>query len=73
MRSLLGAGWVSAGIGLFILIGLMNSVPLWLRIALAVLFVIGAVLVETWYGLFFRAKWRAIRAGYAPDALDTGR
>lgn len=63
---LLGAGWISGGIGLYILFDLMRSaVPPHVRVVVAVVLAVLIVVFESWYALFFRNKWRAIRRGYS--------
>ena len=69
---LLGAGYVSGGVGLFLLFVLMDpAIPLWGRVAVLVVPV--AVVVATEWGFlrFFRAKWQYIRLNYSSRTDDS--
>lgn len=66
---LMGTGWAGGGVGLYLIFDLLGTaVPLSHRIVIAV--VLGTIIigVESWYALFFRARWREIRQNYAHTA-----
>lgn len=66
---LMGTGWAGGGVGLYLIFDLMGTaVSTSYRIVIAVILGVIIVGVETWYALFFRARWREIRINYAHTA-----